>query len=145
MTSGLIVLSVIDWRSYEIPASVNVYLFVLGVATLVLDFRDWQRHIFGAACVSGILALVYVLSNGALIGGGDVKLMFTCGLIIGWYRIILAFFLACIVASIAHLILMRVKNAGNVLAMGPYLSAGIFLSALWGSTWIRWYLSILCA
>lgn len=143
MTSGLIVLSVIDWRSYEIPYIVNGYLFVLGVVTLFLEFPDWQTYVFGAACVSGVLALVYVLSDGSLVGGGDVKLMFTCGLILGWYRIILAFFLACIVASITHLILMRFKNAGNMLAMGPYLSIGIFLAAIWGNRWINWYLSIL--
>lgn len=27
--------------------------------------------------------------------------------------------------------------------MGPYLSAGILLAALWGNTWINWYLSLL--
>lgn len=143
MTSGLIVLSVIDWRSYEIPFVVNGFLFVLGVATIFLTFPAWESHAIGAICVSGVLALIYVISGGRAIGGGDVKLMFTCGMILGWKLIILAFFLSCIIASVIQLILMRLKKAGNVLAMGPYLSVGIFIAALWGDKWISWYLSLL--
>ena len=78
------------------------------------------------------------------IRGGDVKLMFACGLILGWKPIILSLFLSCIIASVIHLILIHVKNAGKVLAMGPYLSVGIFIAALWGNQWINWYLSLLC-
>ena len=36
MTSGLIVLSVIDWQSYEIPFSINVYLLILGIAAVAV-------------------------------------------------------------------------------------------------------------
>ena len=36
MTSALLVLSVIDWRTYEIPFGINVFLFVLGIAMTVL-------------------------------------------------------------------------------------------------------------
>ena len=35
------------------------------------------------------------------------------------------------------------KKAGRMLAMGPYLSAGILLAALWGNKWISWYLSLI--
>lgn len=144
MTSGLIVLSVIDWRSYEIPFSINVYLFILGIAAVVVDLSAWQSHLIGAVCVSGVLAIIYEVSGGRAIGGGDVKLMFACGLILGWKPIILSLFLSCIIASVIHLILIHVKNAGKVLAMGPYLSVGIFIAALWGNQWINWYLSLLC-
>lgn len=144
MTSGLIVLSVIDWRSYEIPFSINVYLLILGIAAVAVDLSAWQRHLIGAVCVSGVLTIIYEVSGGRAIGGGDVKLMFSCGLILGWKPIILSLFLSCIIASVIHLILIHVKNAGKVLAMGPYLSVGIFIAALWGNQWINWYLSLLC-
>ena len=55
--------------------------------------------------------------------------MFACGLILGWKQIILAFLLGCIIGSVIHLIRIRVQGEGHVLAMGPYLSAGIFLAA----------------
>ena len=143
MTSALVVLSVIDWRTYEIPFGINVFLFILGIAATALDPAHILSHLVGMVCVSGFLGILYVASGGRAIGGGDIKLMFACGLILGWQKIILAFLLGCIIGSVIHLIRIKVKGAGHVLAMGPYLSVGIFLAALWGEQWIGWYLGCL--
>ena len=143
ITSALVVLSVIDWRTYEIPFGINVFLFILGIAATALDPAHILSHLVGMVCVSGFLGILYVASGGRAIGGGDIKLMFACGLILGWQKIILAFLLGCIIGSVIHLIRIRVKGAGHVLAMGPYLSVGIFLAALWGEQWIGWYLGCL--
>lgn len=143
MVSALLTLSVIDWRTYEIPIEINLFLAVLGVITAILDRGHILSHLIGAVCVSGLLALIYLFSGGNAIGGGDVKLMAVCGLLLGWQKIILAFLLGCIIGSIIHLIRMKISSAGHRLAMGPYLSAGILLAALWGDTWIQGYLSLL--
>lgn len=143
MASALLVLSIIDWRTYEIPFGINVFLFVLGVVMTILDRGNLAEHLIGMICVSGLLGILYLLSGGRAIGGGDIKLMFACGLILGWKLILLAFFLGCIIGSVVHIIRMSVKKAGRMLAMGPYLSAGILLAALWGNAWINWYLSLL--
>lgn len=143
MASALLVLSIIDWRTYEIPFGINVFLFVLGVAMTILDRGNLAEHLIGMICVSGLLGILYLLTGGRAIGGGDIKLMFACGLILGWKLILLAFFLGCIIGSVVHIIRMSVKKAGRMLAMGPYMSAGILLAALWGNAWINWYLSLL--
>ena len=143
MASALLVLSIIDWRTYEIPFGINVFLFVLGVAMTILDRGNLAEHLIGMICVSGLLGILYLLTGGRAIGGGDIKLMFACGLILGWKLILLAFFLGCIIGSVVHIIRMSVKKAGRMLAMGPYLSAGILLAALGGNAWINWYLSLL--
>ena len=143
MASALLVLSIIDWRTYEIPFGINVFLFALGVAMTILDRGNLVEHLIGMICVSGLLGILYLLTGGRAIGGGDIKLMFACGLILGWKLILLAFFLGCIIGSVVHIIRMSVKKAGRMLAMGPYLSAGILLAALWGNAWINWYLSLL--
>ena len=143
MASALLVLSIIDWRTYEIPFGINVFLFVLGVAMTILDRGNLADHLIGMICVSGLLGILYLLTGGRAIGGGDIKLMFACGLILGWKLILLAFFLGCIIGSVVHIIRMSVKKAGRMLAMGPYLSVGILLAALWGNAWINWYLSLL--
>ena len=143
MASALLVLSIIDWRTYEIPFGINVFLFVLGVAMTILDRGNLAEHLIGMICVSGLLGILYLLTGGRAIGGGDIKLMFACGLILGWKLILLAFFLGCIIGSVVHIIRMSVKKAERMLAMGPYLSAGILLAALWGNAWINWYLSLL--
>ena len=143
MTSALLTLSLIDWRTYEIPPGINAFLFILGVAAAVLDRGNLLSHLAGMVCVSGFLGILYLISRGRAIGGGDIKLMFACGLILGWKQIILAFLLGCIIGSVIHLIRIRVQDEGHVLAMGPYLSAGIFLAVLWGNAWISWYISLL--
>ena len=143
MTSALLTLSLIDWRTYEIPPGINGFLFILGVAAAVLDRGNLLSHLAGMVCVSGFLGILYLISRGRAIGGGDIKLMFVCGLILGWKQIILAFLLGCIIGSVIHLIRIRVQGEGHVLARGPYLSAGIFLAALWGNEWISWYISLL--
>lgn len=143
MTSALLTLSLIDWRTYEIPPGINAFLFILGVAVAALDRGNLLSHLAGMVCVSGFLGILYLISRGRAIGGGDIKLMFACGLILGWKQIILAFLLGCIIGSVIHLIRIRVQGEGHVLAMGPYLSAGIFLVALWGNAWISWYISLL--
>ena len=143
MTSALLTLSLLDWRTYEIPPGINGFLFILGVTAAVLDRGNLLSHLVGMVCVSGFLGILYLISRGRAIGGGDIKLMFACGLILGWKQIILAFLLGCIIGSVIHLIRIRVQGEGHVLAMGPYLSAGIFLAALWGNAWISWYISLL--
>ena len=142
MASALLTLSLIDWRTYEIPLPINGVLFVLGIVATGLDSAHILSHVIGALCVSLVLELIFIISGGRAIGGGDVKLMAACGLILGWKRIILAFVLGCIIGSVVHLIRIRISVAGHMLAMGPYLSAGIFLAALWGEQWINWYMSI---
>ena len=143
MVSALLTLSLIDWRTYEIPFEINVFLFILGIAATWLDRGNITSHLIGLICVSAFLEILFLVSGGSAIGGGDVKLMASCGLILGWKLIILAFLLGCIIGSVVHVIRIKISGAGRVLAMGPYLSVGIFLAALWGNTWISWYIGLL--
>lgn len=142
LTSALIVLSVIDWRTYEIPLGINIFILVLGILHVFLDHDNWSEYVIGFFCVSLFLEILLLVSGGRAIGGGDVKLMACAGLAIGWQNITLAFFLGCIIGSVIHLIRMKVTNAGNRLAMGPYLAAGIFISMLWGEKMISAYLTL---
>lgn len=143
LTSALIVLSVIDFRTYEIPVSINIFIFVLGIIHLFLDRDQWINDVIGFFAVSVFLLLLHYFSKGRAIGGGDVKLMAVCGLLLGWKNIILAFFLGCVIGSVIHLIRMKVSGQNHVLAMGPYLSVGIFIALLFGNEMIDWYMSFL--
>ena len=142
MASALLVLSVIDWRTYEIPFGINVFLFVLGVIRCVFGKGDRGTLMIGFFAVSLFLLLLSLLTRGAAIGGGDIKLMAAAGLLLGWKLIILAFVIGCIAGSVVHLFRMKVCGAGRMLALGPYLSVGIFIAALWGNGMIDWYLGL---
>ena len=65
-----------------------------------------------------------------IIGGGDMKLMAVAGLLLGWKLVVLAFILGCLIGAPVHLLRMKISGADRVLAMGPYLSIGIFIAAL---------------
>lgn len=141
LISALIALSVIDWRTYEIPVGFNIFIGCLGIVMTVLDRKEWLSHLIGAVCVSLFLLILYLATKGRGIGGGDIKLMAAAGLLLGYKEVIFAFALGCILGAIIHVIRMKVSGAGKVLAMGPYLSAGIIVSALWGTQLINLYIS----
>ena len=143
MASALLALSVIDFRTYEIPFGFNIFLGILGLVRLVTDFGNWSDYVLGFLAVSVLLEVILLASKGRAIGGGDVKLMAAAGLLIGWKLILLAFLIGCILGSVIHIIRMKVSRAEHVLAMGPYLSAGILIAALWGDQFINWYLGLL--
>ena len=141
--SALLALSLIDFKTYEIPVGFQYVIFVLAVCRTILDRANWSEHVIGFFAVSVVLYLMYVISKGTAIGGGDVKLMAVCGLFVGWKVIIFAFLLGCIVGSVVHIIRMKLSGESHVLAMGPYLSIGVFVAALWGNQILTWYLGIL--
>lgn len=140
MASALLVISVIDERTFEIPVVLNLFLFGLGIISCIIDRAHLTEHLIGMVSVSLALYLLYVISGGCAIGGGDVKLMGAGGLILGWKLIILAFFTGCILGAFIHVLRMKFSKAERMLAMGPYLSAGILIAALWGDRMIEWYL-----
>ena len=145
LISALIVIAVIDWRTYEIPFGLNVFIMALGFINLATDRANWLQYVIGAVSVSGFLLLLYLLTKGRGIGGGDIKLMAAAGLFLGWKSCLLAFVIGCVLGSVIHLIRMRVSKQDHVLAFGPYLAAGIFIASLWGERIVEAYINTLGA
>lgn len=143
MASALLALSIIDFRTFEIPTVFPLFIGGLGVIRIILDWRQAVSYFLGFLSVSLFLLLLYWITKGNGIGGGDIKLMAACGLLLGWKCNILAFFIGCILASVIHLLRMKLAGADHKLALGPYLSAGVILAALFGEQVIDWYLRIL--
>ena len=141
LASALIVLSVIDFRTFEIPFGINVFIFVLGVVRVITDYENWLDYVIGFFAVSSFMAIVILLTKGNGFGGGDMKLMAAAGLLIGWKYIILAFVVGCIIGSVCHVARMIITKTDHVMAFGPYLSMGIFITALWGNDMIQWYIT----
>ncbi len=140
MISGLLVLSVIDARTLEIPFGINVYLLVLGGIREILGGCTLFSLAADLFLVSGFLMLLYILTKGKGIGGGDVKLMVAAGALLGWKLTVLSLFFGCLYGSVIHIFRMKCMHAGRVLAMGPYLSMGMVTAAWFGNTIITWYL-----
>lgn len=139
--SMLLVLSVIDWRTYIIPNGINLTIFVLGLVRLATDFANWPTYVIGMASVSLVFLLLHILTGGNGLGMGDVKLVAAAGLLLGWPKMILAVLVGSVSGAVIHSIRMK-GGVGRKLAFGPYLAAGIWFSALVGQPLIYAYLSL---
>lgn len=145
LSSVLLVLSIIDIRTMEIPLGLNIFIALLGVVRVVTDYKRWYLYVIGAVLVSGIFLLAGFIGEKVLkkesMGGGDIKLMAAAGLLLGAWKIFLAMLVGCLVGVIVHGIMMAVCKKDHQLPFGPYLSTGILLAALFGQPLIDWYLS----
>lgn len=142
-SSALLVLSVIDFRTFEIPISINIFIMLLGIVRVGLDFENIFNYVIGFFSVSTPLLIIYLITKGRGIGGGDIKLMAVAGLILGFKLNILAFFMGAVFASIVHPIRMKCFGADRMFALGPYLALGLFISLLFGERLIDMYMLLL--
>ena len=140
--SVLIVIGMIDWRTYEIPFGCNVIIGILGIVRVILNLAHWYDYVIGFFAVSGLFLIIYWITRGRGIGGGDIKLMAAAGLLLGWKNILLALMIGSVAGSVIHLTLMKIKGKDRVLAFGPYLAFGIFVAMLYGNEIITWYLGM---
>ena len=83
LASALLVLSVIDFRTYEIPIGINIFILALGLIMSVYHYTDWLSHVIGFFAVSIPLYIIILATKGRGIGGGDMKLMAVAGLLLG--------------------------------------------------------------
>lgn len=143
LSSALLVASVIDARTKEIPPGTTITVAVLGLLRTLLHPGNWRSHLLGLVVVGGVLLLLFLLSGGSAIGGGDVKLMAGTGLFLGLKLNLLAFFFGCVLGSAIHIWRMKFRGAGRELAMGPYLAGGVMIALLWGEALWGWYWGLL--
>lgn len=141
LSSLLLVIAVIDWRTFLIPNGLNLAVFLLGLVQLSTDPSHWEHYLIGMISAGGLFFLIHILTGGAGLGMGDVKLMFGAGLLLGGGRVLLAVLIASLSGSIVHTFRMR-GGAGKKLAFGPYLSVGIWIAAVFGDRLIRSYLGL---
>ncbi len=140
--SSLLTLSIIDLRTYEIPFGINVFIGILGLIRMSIDYRHWSQYVIGFFAVSIPLLIIFLATKGRGIGGGDVKLMAAAGLFLGWQSVLLAFILGCFYGSVIHIARMKIAGEGRILAMGPYLAMGIATALVFGDRIIEWYISM---
>ena len=141
--SALLVFSVIDFRTMEIPVGINAFILCLGVIHTIYDYENWVHYVIGFFAASLFLLLCLIITRGKGIGGGDIKLMAVAGLMMGWQNIMLALVIGCVVGSVIQCIIIAITKKKDRFAMGPYLSIGIFIAMLWGNVFFDWYVGLM--
>jgi len=94
------------------------------------------------AIAGGIFYVLYQVSEGKWIGGGDIKLGWVIGLILATpARSFLMLFLASFIGTIISLPLLlrhRLKKT-SIIPFGPFLMIAAFIVQLYGSSILHWY------
>ena len=139
LASVLLLLSLIDLDIREVLHSLLFVVLALGVMTFVFSFFSfsrtgtvWWEHLVGAAVISVPLFLLMMFTGG--VGGGDVKLMFCLGLLLGYKLTLVAFFFGIILAALVAVVLRVAfgKGAKYQLPLVPFLSLGAMIALLVG-------------
>lgn len=155
---GVIMLLVFayDLRHQIIPNAVVVPGIVLALVAILYEFilfRDGQALAVGLWSTDpdsyllggGVLGLFFlalsVLSKGAWIGGGDIKLGTLIGLVLGWPAALVALVLAYFIGTLYAAVLLVSKQATlkTYVPFGPMLVLGYFVAAYYGADIVRWY------
>lgn len=145
LSSTLIIVTAIDFILQEIPNGLNLFILIFSLFSFFIgDIPFWERLV-GFVSASLILLILALLTNG--FGGGDIKLMAVCGVLLGYKLILLSLFLGIVIGGLAGLVVItfRKKKDGEaqMMAFGPYLSIAIMISALYGDSLINMYLGLI--
>lgn len=126
----LLKVAVEDYNTQKIRDGNIIVLLLLGAFSFfAIPAVPWMSRLVGAVCVSGPMVLVSVLRPGAF-GGGDIKLMAVCGLILGGKRIAWAMMPAVFAAGAYCIFLLITRRADrkSEFAFGPFLCIGMAMA-----------------
>ena len=164
-----LLLSIIDFRHYIIPDSINLSLEILGVFLIVLKSQTtnyklqttnsflgyysslftftnniWLNHLIGLIFAAFVFWLIIFLSRGKGMGWGDFKLACALGLIFGWPDILMVFVLSFLLGGLSGIILiiLKKKKLKEAVPFGPFLVIGATLVFFFGFQIINWYFKL---
>lgn len=154
-------LMLIFWHDYDYMLIPDAVVYPAIVVTLFyqaykytqspLGIADFHSPLTGALVAALGAALFFFfliwISKGKWIGGGDVKLGFLAGLIVGWPKILFVFFLTYLTGSVVSLALIALKKKTwkSQIPFGPFMVAAILIVLFFSDQiqfWANRYLDI---
>ena len=146
--SILAVIFIYDYLYKEIP---SLIIWVGLVAAIFFNFFVLDKNLFSlliGTLVGGSFFLIqYLISKGRWIGGGDVRLGFMIGLMLGWPNVLYALLIAYVVGAVFSLGLLVIKkskyNLSSEIPFGTFLTVGTLCALFHAEQVINWYLGLL--
>lgn len=152
----MLLLFAYDLKHQLIPGIIVVPAIALALAVLVYQFVSFREgdsaqlllwsgdpmsYLFGGLAVGGFFFLLAAVSKGTWIGGGDIKLGFLIGLLLGWPFAVVALILAYLLGTVYAVILLATRRADlkSSVAFGPMLVMGFFIAAFYADQIVNWY------
>lgn len=154
-------LVIIFWHDYDfmlIPDAVvfpaifvtffyQIYKYIQSPLSIANFHSPLTGAIISALGAALFFFFLIWISKGKWIGGGDVKLGFLAGLIVGWPKILFVFFLTYLIGSVISLALIALKKKTwkSQVPFGPFMVAAILLVLFFSDQiqfWASRYLDI---
>lgn len=132
LLSSLIVMSVISFRTYEIPIGINIYVLALGLIHLGFHLGDWVALVIGLFAVSSVVEIVYRIIGKKFFSYQVVNFLRVAGLLLGWKLSVISFVIAIILCIIGYFAFKKDKMK-SVGTFGSYIAVGTYLAILIGT------------
>jgi prepilin signal peptidase PulO-like enzyme (type II secretory pathway) len=118
---------------------------VMQLISIAHNWRGWGLLVSLALAVvigGGVFYAIFQVSDGKWIGGGDVKLGFLLGLLVGTpAKSLLVIFLAAVLGTVVSLpmLLSKKLQRTSTIPFGPFLIVAGIVAVLFGDSIINWY------
>ena len=146
LTSLLIVTSIIDIESHYVYNSTIIFGLILGIIYIAVAYYfnhiGIVNNILGGLFGYLIIFLIVKITNA--MGEGDADIAGICGLFIGVKGIIVALFLAIVIAGIiaSILLIFKIKDRKSEIAFSQYIAIGTFLWLTIGEKILKIYIEL---
>ncbi|PSL35142.1 type 4 prepilin peptidase 1 [Planomicrobium soli] len=143
--SLLVIITVSDIAYMLIPDRVLLpFAAVLLVLRFVIPLDSWWDSLLGAVVGFSLLFLIAILSKGGM-GGGDIKLFFAIGLVVGTAGTLMTLFFASLIGAIVGIIQLRITKQGRKtpIPFGPSIAVGALIVYFYGFTILDWYMGFM--
>jgi len=143
--SLLVIITVSDIAYMLIPDKVLLpFAAILLVLRLVIPLDSWWDSLLGAVVGFSVLLLISIISKGGM-GGGDIKLFFAIGLVVGTMGTLMTLFFASLIGAVAGIIQLRITKQGRKtpIPFGPSIAAGALIVYFYGFSILDWYMDFM--
>lgn len=146
--TGLTVLAIYDIRWMKLPTKIIYFLLAIELVSVIIQISDKPRFatalnfLLASAVGGGLFYILYLVSRGRWIGGGDVRLGFLLGLIVSSVaKSFLLIFLASLLGTLFAAVLLAIGKLSrkHIIPFGPFLILSTIIVQLAGSDILNWY------
>ncbi len=140
-SSLLVIITVSDIAYMLIPNKVLLpFWIVLFILRWISPLSPWWDSLLGAVVGFGLLLFIGIVSKGGM-GGGDIKLFFVIGLVLGTVQTLLTLVLAALIGSVVGVIMLRKTGKGRKtpIPFGPSIAVAAVITYFWGMKIVDWY------
>ena len=133
ISSILLVISIIDHKTFIIPLSLIISAFLGLLIFIFLNPSEWRYSLWGLIMGIGYLSIVFLLTsaifNKQTLGFGDLQLIGITGMWLGPVNVLLSIFISALLALIGWgaISLIDGFDRNRAMPFGPYLSCSAII------------------